>query len=133
MLPANITGLEYLNVLYKGSNPLLNFLSLIAFFGGRYVISDFYDNRKDILCNIFVKILMLFSIIYINIKNLKLSIIIFFIYIFFLDNLVQDACHDEYFNNENTENTENTNEIEIENENNLNQINSIIFDVNNQI
>ena len=92
-------GLEYLhNELYKGTNNFLNFSSLIAFFGGRHVISDFYDHRQDILCNPFVKIMILFTIIYMNMKNLKLSILIFFFYILFIDNYITSECDKEYLN-----------------------------------
>lgn len=93
-------GLEYLNnERYKDSDNILNFLnftSLIAFFGGRHVISEFYDSRQDIICHPFVKILVLFSIIYMNMKDLKISILIFFFYILFLDNYITSECNIEY-------------------------------------
>lgn len=93
----NQIGLEYINnELYKGTNHFLNFSSLIAFFGGRHVISDFYDHRQDILCNPLVKIIILFTIIYMNIKNLKVTILIFFVYIFFIDNYITNECNKEY-------------------------------------
>lgn len=92
-------GLEYLNnELYKGTNHFLNFSSLIAFFGGRHVISEFYDSRQDILCNPFVKIIILFMIIYMNIKNLKITILIFFFYILFIDNYITSECDKEFLN-----------------------------------
>lgn len=92
-------GLEYLNnEQYKGSNYFLSFSSLIAFFGGRHVISDLYDNRQDLLCNPFVKITILFSIIYMNIKHFKISIVLFFIYILLIDTYVGNNCDIEYLN-----------------------------------
>lgn len=94
----NTIGLEYMyNELYKGTtNYGLSFASLISFIGGRHVISDLYNNRQDLLCNPLVKIIILFSILYMNIKNIKLSIILFFVYIFFIDNYIQDQCKKEY-------------------------------------
>lgn len=93
-------GLEYLNnKQYKDPDNILNFLnftSLIAFFGGRHVISEFYDSRQDIICHPFVKIIVLFSIIYMNMKNLKISILLFFFYILFLDNYITSECNIEY-------------------------------------
>lgn len=75
----------------------LNFASLIGFIGGRHVISDFYDHRPDLLCNPIIKILVLFSVLYMNIKNVKITVIIFFFYVFFVDNYIQDKCNKEYF------------------------------------
>lgn len=94
----DITGLEHMNnPLYKPNTSYdLSVASLIAFIGGRHVISDFYDHRPDILCNPLVKILILFSILYMNIKNVKLSIVLFFLYIFFVDNYISDNCNKEY-------------------------------------
>lgn len=94
----NVIGLEYLyNELYKGTNNYaLSFASLISFIGGRHVISDFYDHRQDLLCNPIVKIIILFSILYMNIKNLKLAILLFFFYIMFIDNYITDNCNKEY-------------------------------------
>lgn len=93
----NQIGLEYINnELYKGGNPLISLSSLVAFFGGRHVISDFYNHRQDLLCNPLVKITILFTIIYMNMKSLKLSILIFFIYVLFIDNYIQDDCDKEY-------------------------------------
>lgn len=93
-------GLEYLNdQRFKDQNYISNFLSftsLIAFFGGRHVISEFYDSRQDIICHPLVKIIVLFSIIYMNMKNLKVSILIFFFYILFLDNYITSECNIEY-------------------------------------
>lgn len=95
-------GLEY-NIKQPVTNPVnslninfLDFTSLIAFFGGRHVISEFYDSRQDIICHPLVKIIVLFSIIYMNMKNLKVSILIFFFYILFLDNYITSECNIEY-------------------------------------
>lgn len=94
----NIVGLEYMNnPSYKPNTSYdLGFASLFAFLGGRHVISDFYDHRPDILCHPLVKIVILFSILYMNIKNVKLSIVIFFVYILFVDNYISDNCSREY-------------------------------------
>lgn len=94
----NVFGLEYMNnPSYKPNTSYdLGFASLFAFIGGRHVISDFYDHRPDLLCNPLVKIIILFSILYMNIKNVKLSIVVFFLYILFIDNYVSDNCSKEY-------------------------------------
>lgn len=96
----NIVGLEHINnPIYRPNTRYdLSFASLFAFLGGRHVISDFYEHRPDILCNPLVKIIILFSILYMNIKEVKLSIIIFFIYIMFIDNYISDTCNREYIN-----------------------------------
>jgi hypothetical protein len=93
--PNNVASVEYLDIL-SDPNTLGGFASLIAFMGGRHIISDFYDHRPDILCNPLVKILILFSMLYMNIKNVKITIILFFIYIFFIDNYIQNQCKPEY-------------------------------------
>ena len=97
-IPNSVQSVENINPsLYKtGNNHILNFASLISFIGGRHVISDFYDHRPDILCNPIIKIIILFSILYMNIKDLKVSIVLFFIYIFFIDNYITDKCNAEY-------------------------------------
>jgi hypothetical protein len=96
----DINAIEYLDsTLYKGTNHFLSISSLIAFIGGRHVVSDLYNHRQDILCNPVVKIIILFSIIYMNIKHVKASIIIFFIYIFLIDNYIKDSCNSEYIEN----------------------------------
>lgn len=94
----NVVGLEYMNnPNYKPNTSYdLGFASLFAFLGGRHVISDFYDHRPDILCNPFVKIIILFSILYMNIKHVKLTVVIFFVYILFIDNYISDNCSKEY-------------------------------------
>jgi hypothetical protein len=100
-IPNSILSTEYFNnLLYKGHNHILNFTALLAFFGGRHVISDFYEHRQDLLCNPIIKILILFSILYMNIKDVKISILIFFIYIFFIDNYIEDKCNSEFYSNE---------------------------------
>ena len=96
---AAIDSVEYLDNIITNpfhSTLLLSFTSLISFIGGRHVISDFYDHRSDILCNPLVKIIILFSILYMNVKNTKITIILFFIYIFFIDNYVENGCTKEY-------------------------------------
>lgn len=96
--PNEITSIEYLDVLKNQSSQvtLSGFASLIAFMGGRHIISDFYDHRPDILCNPLVKILILLSMLYMNIKNIKVTILLFFVYIFFIDNYIQNQCNPEY-------------------------------------
>lgn len=98
--PAATQSIEYLTSdSFKQVLPdvsFINFTSLIAFMGGRHVISDFYDHRPDILCNPVVKIAILFSILYMNIKNIKVSILLFFFYIYFVDNYIQDKCDKKY-------------------------------------
>ena len=94
-----VSGNEYLNFLYNGPNHFLTMTSLISFIGARHVISDFYDHRPDILCNPLVKIIILFSIIYMNIKSVKFSIMIFFIYILLIDNYIFNDCSIEYISN----------------------------------
>lgn len=90
-------GNEYLNSFIKHTgNNFLNFTSLIAFLGGRHVVSDFYDHRPDILCNPFIKIVVLFSIIYMNIRHLNTTIFVFFIYILLIDNYITNNCSLEY-------------------------------------
>lgn len=94
-----VEAIEYIDNIIKNpfhSSLLLSVTSLIAFVGGRHVISDFYDHRSDILCNPLVKIIILFSILYMNIKSVKITIMIFFIYIFFIDNYIENGCSKEY-------------------------------------
>lgn len=94
-----VEAVEYMNNIIKTplhSSLFLGLTSLIAFVGGRHVISDFYDHRSDILCNPLVKIIILFSILYMNIKSIKITIMIFFIYIFFIDNYIENECSKEY-------------------------------------
>ena len=73
-----------------------NIASLLAFFGGRHVVSDIYDRRSDLLCHPIIKIIFLFSIILMNIRNFKISILLFFIYIFFIDNYIENSCKETY-------------------------------------
>lgn len=78
---------------------LLNICSLITFFGSRHVVSDLYNHNYQLLCNPFVKIFILFSIIYMNMKDIKISIILFFMYLFVIDNYVVHECKlDKIFN-----------------------------------
>lgn len=93
--PNEITSIEYIDVI-SNSVSLSGFASLIAFMGGRHIISDFYDHRPDILCNPLVKILILLSMIYMNLKHVKITILLFFVYIFFIDNYIQNQCNSEY-------------------------------------
>lgn len=100
-VPSNaLQSVEYLDTYaFKQLLPdvsVLNIASLIAFMGGRHVISDFYDHRQDILCNPVVKVVILFSILYMNVKNIKLSVLLFFGYIFLIDNYIQDKCNKKY-------------------------------------
>lgn len=97
-MESNKISTEYMyNELYKGnSNFALSLASLMSFYGGRHIISDFYDHRQDILCNPFVKVLILFSVLYMNIKSLKISILLFFVYLFFIDNYVESHCNKDY-------------------------------------
>jgi hypothetical protein len=62
--------------------------SFISFLGGRHLITELYSKRQDIFCNPIVKIIILFSIIYINFKNIYLSIILFFLYVIFIENYI---------------------------------------------
>ena len=103
MVPNSVQSVEFLNIFrYNGHNMLINFMSLCSFIGARHLISDFYEHRSDILCNPIIKIIILFSIIFVNLKDVKISIIIFFIYIFFIDNYIKDKCNPEFMsNNEN--------------------------------
>lgn len=87
------SGLEYVNnTLYKGSIDSLSISSLVSFFFARHVISDLYDHRPDIVCHPFIKIIGVFCILYMNIKHLKISIVLFFIYILLIDNYSHDEC-----------------------------------------
>jgi hypothetical protein len=62
-----------------------SFTGLIAFVGGRHIISEFYDSKKDYLSNPVIKIIIIISILYINIKDIKITIFIFFIYMLFVE------------------------------------------------
>jgi hypothetical protein len=67
-------------------NPIFNITALMAFIGGRYIITDFYNKKPDFFKHPMIKILILISILYMNIKDLKLTIFIFFVYVFFIEN-----------------------------------------------
>lgn len=70
-----------------------NFANLIAIIGSRSIINEFYVNRQDLVCNPLIKVIFLFSLIYANIKHLKLSIILFFLYLLFIDNYLHNICN----------------------------------------
>lgn len=97
-IPNSVSSIEYFDVIKSqyDSVTLTGLASLIAFMGGRHIISDFYDHRPDILCNPLIKILILLSMLYMNIKNIKITILLFFVYIFFIDNYIQHNCNPEY-------------------------------------
>lgn len=63
-----------------------NLTTLVAFIGGRYIISEIYDEKKDYFTHPIIKILLIISILFINIKDFKITIIIFFIYLLFIEN-----------------------------------------------
>lgn len=88
---------DYIN--QQNFSNYLNIFTLISFFGGRHIISDFYDHRPDLICNPVVKTIVLFSIIYMNIKHLKLTIVVFFLYIYFIDSYVTNKCNPDYISN----------------------------------
>lgn len=70
---------------------MLSFASLFAFIGGRHVINDLYAHRPDILCNPFVKMVILFSIFYMNIKDVNVSIVLFGLYVVYVSRYI-DRC-----------------------------------------
>ncbi len=63
-------------------------VSFISFLGGRHVITELYGKRQDLFCNPLIKTIILFCIIYLNFKNIYLSIILFFLYIIFVENYI---------------------------------------------
>jgi hypothetical protein len=71
----------------------VNFANLIAIIGSRSIINEFYTNRQDLVCNPLIKVIFLFSIIYANIKHVKISIILFFFYLLFIDNYIHNTCN----------------------------------------
>lgn len=96
----DINGLEYINnTLYKGPLDSLSISSLVSFFFARHVISDLYDHRPDIVSHPFIKIIGVFCILYMNIKHLKISIVLFFIYIMLIDNYSHDTSSKNNNNN----------------------------------
>lgn len=64
------------------------FVSFVSFLGGRHLITELYGKRQDIFCNPLVKIVILFCIIYLNFKNVYVSIILFFLYVIFIENYI---------------------------------------------
>lgn len=69
-------------------------VTFISFLGGRHVITELYSKRQDLFCNPLVKITILFCIIYLNFKNIYLSIVLFFLYIIFIENYIL-KCEDK--------------------------------------
>ena len=62
-----------------------NITSLIAFVGARQVITDVHESHKEHLSHPLVKILIIISILYMNIKHVKITILLFFLYIFLFE------------------------------------------------
>ena len=75
------------------NNPFYNILNLIAYISGALVTADIYQKHKIFLCNPIVKLLIMYSIIYINIKDIKMSILLFLIILLFFDDYIK--CSDE--------------------------------------
>ena len=99
-VPASVSSVEFENTyIPKGNNIIINILSLFSFIGARHLISDLYEHRSDIICNPMIKVIILFSVIFVNIKDIKISILIFFIYLFFIDSYITDRCNPEYIDN----------------------------------
>ena len=95
-----------LNIMGNRVNPVLNITALLAFIGGRYIITDFYNKKPNFFKHPIVKIIILISILYMNIKDLKLTILIFFVYVFFIENhIISDEENKE--NKENKDNSSN--------------------------
>jgi hypothetical protein len=68
------------------------FTNLIAFMGARHVINDFHETNKTFLQNPLIKLLILISILYMNIKEPKLTIIIFFLYVLIVESSYEENC-----------------------------------------
>lgn len=64
---------------------LVNFTALVSFVGSRHLITDVYNRKQHIFDNPLIKILIILSILYMNIKNLKITILFFFFYILFIE------------------------------------------------
>jgi len=64
---------------------LVNFTALVSFVGSRQLITDVYNRKQHIFDNPLIKILIILSILYMNIKNLKITILFFFFYILFIE------------------------------------------------
>ena len=62
-----------------------NFTGLVSFIGSKHIISDVYDSKKQYIAHPIMKILIILSILYMNIKDVKITILIFFIYILFIE------------------------------------------------
>lgn len=97
----NVQSMEYLSILPKDGDQIFNLPYIISLLGARHVISDFYSNRQDILCNPFFKTLALFCIIYINVKCTRWALFIMIIYIVFVNNYIMNECNKEYNQNVN--------------------------------
>ncbi len=90
---------ELLPLLYN--NITSGFVSFVAFLGGRHLITELYGKRQDIFCNPIVKIVILFCVIYLNFKNIYIAIVLFFIYIIFVENYIL-KCTEKKENNKNS-------------------------------
>lgn len=92
----NEVPVENLFTIMSHPNLHISLAALIAFIGGRAVISDLYEKRPDILCNPYIKILILFCIIYMNVKHFYYSLILFILYIMFIDNYLIECSSDNF-------------------------------------
>lgn len=61
--------------------------NLISFIGGRLVITDVYTSQSNFIANPIIKIIIIVSILYTNLKDLKIAIAMFFVYILFIENI----------------------------------------------
>ena len=68
------------------------FTNLIAFMGARHVVNDFHETNKMFLQNPLIKLLILISILYMNIKEPKLTIVIFFLYVLVVESSYEQIC-----------------------------------------
>ena len=94
---------------HANSDTILSFCNLIAFIGARDLNTDFYERRPDIICNKFIRGIILFSIIHMNIKSIKYTVIVFFIYQILIDDYIFTKCNINNTNNTNHTHTDNTN------------------------
>jgi hypothetical protein len=70
------------------------FTNLIAFMGARHVVNDFHETNKNFLQNPLIKLLILISILYMNIKEPKLTILVFFLYVLIVESSYEEKCKD---------------------------------------